>query len=196
MDESKAKADLQRYLRSARDALVWKLEGLGEYDARRPHTATGSNLLGLLKHAAGVELDYFGQVFGRPCPDAPAWVGAEGEPNHDMWATAEESRADILALAHTAWAHADATIAALPLDAVGRVPWWAEARREVTLHQILVHVIADLQRHAGHADILREGIDGAAGLQAGNDNLPPVDADWWAAYRERLERVAREAEAR
>lgn len=72
------------------------------------------------------------------------------------------------------------------------MPWWQE-RSDVTLHRILIHVIAETHRHAGHADILRELIDGSAGLRPDNDNLPPEDASWWAAYRERLEQVARHA---
>jgi hypothetical protein len=55
---------------------------------------------------------------------------------------------------------------------------------------ILVHMIAETHRHAGHADIVRELIDGSVGLREGNDNMPPVDEAWWASYRERLERVA------
>jgi Protein of unknown function (DUF664) len=51
-------------------------------------------------------------------------------------------------------------------------------------------MIAETDRHAGHADIVRELIDGAAGVRQGNDNLPPGDAAWWAAYRQRLERIA------
>lgn len=78
------------------------------------------------------------------------------------------------------------------LDAVGRVPWWPDDRSEVTLHRILVHMIAETNRHAGHADIIRELIDGAVGLRDGNDNMPPVDREWWEGYRSRLERVARE----
>jgi hypothetical protein len=92
-----------------------------------------------------------------------------------------------------AWAHTDETIDSLTLDAAGHVPWWGEGRRDVTLHQVLVHVIAETHRHAGHADIVRELIDGAAGLRPGNDNLAPGDAAWWTAYRARLERVAEEA---
>jgi hypothetical protein len=110
-----------------------------------------------------------------------------------MWATASESREEIVALYRRAWAHADATIDALPLEAVGRVAWWPADRREATLHRLLVHVIAETQRHAGHADIVRELIDGAAGLRDGNDNLPPADQAWWESYREQLERAANEA---
>jgi hypothetical protein len=115
------------------------------------------------------------------------------EDNADLWATAAESREEIVALYRRAWAHADATIEALPLDAVGRVSWWAPGRRELTLHRALVHVTAETHRHAGHADIVRELIDGAVGMRADNDNLPQGDEAWWAAHRERVERAAREA---
>ncbi len=176
---------------------MWKLEGLGEYDARRPLTPTGTNLLGLLKHLAYVEMGYFGPTFGRPVPEVDPWLTDDVELNADMWATAEESLGDILALYHRAWAVTDATVAELPLDAPGSVPWWDPARQAVTLLQILTHVIAETHRHAGHADIVRELIDGAAGLSNGNDNLPEgVDAGWWSSYRDRLEQVAREAGGR
>ncbi|WP_371621692.1 DinB family protein [Streptomyces sp. NBC_01116] len=193
MTASQPKADLQRYLQSARDALLWKLEGLSEYDVRRPLTPTGTNLLGLVKHAAGVELGYFGETFRRPFGEAPPAYADDAEANQDMWATADESREDVLALYRRVAEHADATIAELPLDAVGHVRWWPDGRNRVTLHQILVHVIADLQRHAGHADIVRELVDGTVGLRSGTDNMPPGDRAWWEEYRQRLERVAREA---
>ncbi|MFJ9623908.1 DinB family protein [Streptomyces sp. NPDC101181] len=193
MNASRLKADLQSYLQSARDALLWKLEGLSEYDIRRPLTATGTNLLGLVKHAAGVEAGYFGETFHRPFAEVPAALEEGAEENQDMWATADESREDIVALYRRVAEHADGTIAALPLDAVGRVPWWPAERSEVTLHRILVHVISDLQRHAGHADIVRELVDGAVGLRLGNENMPSDDRAWWEAYRERLEKAAREA---
>jgi hypothetical protein len=63
----------------------------------------------------------------------------------------------------------------------------------VTLHRILVHVIAETNRHGGHADIVRELIDGAVGLRDGNDNMAPGDQAWWANYRSRLELVAQQA---
>ena len=111
-----------------------------------------------------------------------------------MWARADESRADVVALYRRAWAHTDETIALLPLDAEGEVPWWRPESRRVTLHRVLVHVIAETHRHAGHADIVRELVDGSAGLRPGVDNLPPgVDAGWWAGYRERVEAAARSA---
>ena len=83
-----------------------------------------------------------------------------------------------------------AAVAALPLDALGTVPWWT-THREVTLHRVLTHVVAETQRHAGHADLVRELVDGAAGLRPDAMNLPARDADWWRAYRDHLEDVAR-----
>jgi uncharacterized damage-inducible protein DinB len=188
-----AKADLVRYLQVGRDALLWKLEGLPEYDVRRPLTPTGTNLLGLVKHLAYVEMGYFGATFGRPVDEAQRWLEDTIEPNSDMWATADESRDQTVALYHRAWAHADATIDALPLEAAGHVPWWQGDHSEVTLHRVLVHVIAETHRHAGHADIIRELVDGAAGLRA-DDNLPPgAGPGWWEGYRNRVEAAAKKA---
>jgi hypothetical protein len=188
-----AKAELHRYLQAGRDAVLWKLDGLSGYDIRRPLVPTGTNLLGLVKHLAGVELGYFGDTFGRPVDDPPPWLADDSEPNVDMWATADESREQVVELYRRVWAHADATINTLPLDATGHVPWWPEERAQVTLHLILVHVIAETHRHAGHADVVRELIDGAVGMQAGNENMPPGEREWWEAYRTRLERVAQQA---
>jgi uncharacterized damage-inducible protein DinB len=190
---SDAKADLSQYLQKGRDALLWKLEGLSEYDARRPLVPTGTNLLGLVKHVASVEAGYLGATFGRPFDEPLPWLDDDAEPNADMWATAEESREQIVGLYRRVWTHSDATVQALPLDAIGHVSWWPQDRNEVTLHQILVHMIAETDRHAGHADIVRELIDGAAGVRADNDDLAPGDQAWWDSYRSRLEQVAREA---
>jgi uncharacterized damage-inducible protein DinB len=194
MTASDPKADLRRYLQTGREALLWKMEGLSEYDVRRPIVPTGTNLLGLVKHLSSVELVYFGQTFDRPHEKPLPWYEDDAEPNADMWAAADESRQQIVQLYHRAWAHADATIDALELDAIGHVAWWPPDRREVTLHRILVHVIAETHRHAGHADILRELIDGAAGMRQGSENMPLGDQAWWENYRHRLETVARESD--
>jgi hypothetical protein len=193
MNAPDPKADLHFYLQSARDALLWKLEGLSEYEVRRPLTPTGTNLLGLVKHVAGVELGYLGDTFGRPSGEPLPWLEDGAEANADMWATADESREYIVELYHRAWAHADATIDALALETIGTVPWWPSSRNEVTLHHAVVRVIADTHRHAGHADILRELTDGAVGMNSNNDSMAPGDAAWWAKHRSRLERTAEEA---
>src|SRR6478752_2655853 len=116
MPGSDPKADLQRYLQLAREALVWKLEGLTEYDVRRPLVPTGTNLLGLVKHVASVEAGYLGEVFGRPFPEPLPWLDDDAEPNADMWATADESPQEIIGLYQRVWAHADQTIDSLDLD--------------------------------------------------------------------------------
>ena len=189
---SDPKAELQGYLQGARDALVWKLDGLSEYDIRRPMTPTGTNLLGLVKHCAGTELGYFGFVFGRPADEPTPWID-DPDPNADMWATVDESRDDIVNLYRRALGalRRDDRRAAAGRDR--RRVLVAGARRHPTLHHVLIHVIADAQRHAGHADIARELIDGAAGLLPHVSNLPDLDAAWWTTYREKLERAAREA---
>jgi uncharacterized damage-inducible protein DinB len=188
-----AKDALRRYLQAGREALLWKLEGVSEYDARRPLTPTGTNLLGLVKHVATVESEYLGLVFGRPFPEELPWSAEDAERDADMWATAEESREELVSLYRRVAAHSGQTLDALPLDAVGAVPWWPEDRRAVTLNTVLVHLVAETHRHAGHADIVRELVDGAAGLRKGNDNLARSDAEAWQAHRDRIERAAREA---
>ncbi|MDP5228615.1 MULTISPECIES: DinB family protein [Arthrobacter] len=187
------KATLHRYLKARRAGLLAKLDGLHEYDLRRPMTRTGTNLLGLVKHVATTEAEYFGLVFGRPFGHPMPWAGEDAEDNADMWVPETESVRSILDLHHAAAAHSDATIEALSLDAPGVVPWWKPETREVTLQQILVHMGLETAHHAGHADIIRELIDGSIGYTAGHPNLPPFDEQRWGAYRDGIERAARAA---
>lgn len=187
------KDTLHRYLRGQRDALLWKLAGLGEYDRRRPMTPTGTNLLGLVKHVASVQADYFGVVFGRPHDLELPWLAEDAEPNADMWVPADEPTEGVLELFRRSSDHADATIEALALDAPGVVPWWSGERRRVTLHTVLLHMAVETARHAGHADILREAIDRQVGHRPGSSGLPDGDEAWWSSYVERVEEAARRA---
>jgi uncharacterized damage-inducible protein DinB len=187
------KETLKRYLQQAREALLWKLDGVSERDVRWPMTRTGTNLLGIVKHVASVEIGYFGEVFDRPSGEPLPWFADDAPDNADMWARAEESREDIVGLYHRSWEHSDRTIDELPLDAPGLVPWWAPESRDVTLHRILVHMVAETARHAGHADILRELIDGQAGVRADSSNLPDHDEAWWADYVATLQHAAEDA---
>ena len=188
------KAVLLRYQRSARAAVTWKLEGLSDHDVRRPLTPTGTNLLGVVKHLAGVEAGYFGDCLGRPVPDLPAWyaemMADTLEDNGDMWAMAEESRESILDLYERVAAHTDAVVEELDLDTTGSVPWWGERGTAVSLHWFLVHMVAETNRHAGHMDVVRELIDGVAGMRPGSTNLPSDDPDYWARHRARLQDTA------
>lgn len=185
-----AKAELHDYLRGARETLVWKLEGLGEYDIRRPLTPTGTNLLGLVKHSTATHISYFGEVFGRPSNVPDGRHSGDSPPQAEFWATPDESRQDIVDRYRDAWEFSDATIRDLPLDALGRVWWWGDST--VTLHQIVVHVIADTQRHAGHADIIRELIDGSVGLLKGADNVHIHDSAEQKQFLDRVEAAAHE----
>jgi Protein of unknown function (DUF664) len=191
MLDSDGKADLHRYLQDAREAMLWKLEGLSEYDVRRPLVPSGTNLLGLVKHVTGVELGYFGDTFGRPSADQVNWD--ESDPMSDMFAFPEESRESLTGLYRRTWAHSDATIDALPLDAIGHVPWWPAEQNQVTLHHVLVRVATETSRHAGHADLVRELIDGAIGLTRDKSNLPDADRSWWQAHHDQVETAARQA---
>ncbi len=188
------KTRLHHDLRGARESLLWKLDGLGEYDLRRPMTPTGTNLLGLVKHVGGIEAGYLGEVLGRPIADPPPWFDDDpDEPNTDMWARPGESSAAITGFYRRVWAHADAVIDALDLDAPGTVPWWPAENADVTLHQMIVLMIGETNRHGGHADIIRELIDGTTGLRPDFNGLPESSEAWWADYRDRLEHAAREA---
>jgi Protein of unknown function (DUF664) len=188
-----AKEYLHDELREIRAALLWKLDGLPEYDARRPLTETGTNLLGLVKHRAYSDARYLGEVFDRPLPGIPRW-NEEGAWKDEHWATRDETREDIVGLYRRVWEHTDATIGALPIDAPGRVPWWPNP--DVKLFNCMVHVLNDTTRHAGHADILREQLDGAVGTDARNAAPQQHDAAYRADHRAKIEQAAKAAAAR
>jgi hypothetical protein len=186
---------LRTYLGRAREALVWKLDGLGERELRLPRTPTGTSLLGAVLHCANVEIGYFGPTFGRvwPEPDHPAFLREdvyETDPQADWTVPADLPAAELVAFYGRVGTFADAALDELPLETVGRVPWWPEERATVTLHRVAVHVLADLHRHAGQADILREGIDGAVGMTPVASNLP--DEFDWPSYVARLTAIAEE----
>ncbi|MDH4159606.1 MAG: DinB family protein [Actinomycetota bacterium] len=178
-------ADLQHYLHQSRTSLLASLDGLSEYDCRRPMTPTGTNLLGLVKHLAGLELSYLGDCVGRPSGVTLPWF-EDGSvwDNADMWATADQSRDYLVELYLAAARHADESIASLPLDAPASVSWWP--RPATTLGHLLVRVVAETAQHAGHADILRELIDGRAA--SGRDDIG--DDAHWAEYVERIQAAA------
>lgn len=190
VDDDAMKAHLLHYLHGHREALLLKLEGLSERELRLPRTPTGTNLLGIVKHCANVEFGYFGPTFGRMIGDPRGLLEPddfEADPQADWYATETETVADVVDLYHRVAAFADTTIAELPLDAPGRVPWWGPGG-DVTLGRIMIHVLIDLARHAGQADILREGIDGAVGWMGADDNVP--EGYDWPAYVAKLTALA------
>ncbi|MBO0813023.1 MAG: DinB family protein [Microlunatus sp.] len=183
------KSVLKRYYNRSRDSFLWKLEGLSERRLRMPLTPTGTNLLGLLKHVASVDVGYLGLVFGRPFSH-PVQERIDADPVTDMWAAADEPAELIKDFARQAWAHTDRTIEELDLDATGRVPWWGPDSPDVTLHWILVHVISENAQHLGHADVVRELTDGLVGLRRDATNLPELTEQDWADHTGRLQAIA------
>lgn len=181
------KSELHAKLRTSRGVLVAKLDGLSEYDVRRPLVASGTNLLGLVKHMIGNEEVYLGTAFGRTPPFTLPWVEDQSVwENADMWARPEESREYLLDLYDQACRHGDATIEALDLDAPGTVPHWPEERRATTLGVLLIRMVVETAQHAGHADICRELVDGSG--QADADAMG--DEQDWAEYRAGLQAAA------
>jgi Protein of unknown function (DUF664) len=185
---SDLKAELHRKLQDSRAGLLSRLDGLSEYDRRRPMTPTGTNLLGLVKHLAGLEYGYLGESFGHPAPETLPWI-EDGSiwQGGDMWATPSESSGYIIGLYQRACAHADRVIAALDLQAPGTVAHWPQDRRETTLGVLLIRMVAETAQHAGHADIVRELIDGKGG--------PDQDSIDEATWRDYLAQVQAAADA-
>jgi hypothetical protein len=185
------KTVLHKYLRASRDDLLWKLDGVSERDARLPRTPTGNNLLGVVKHCLNVEAAYFGPTFGRVFPAPEELIPMEAydvDPQADWYAGEDETKDGLLDLYRRVGAFADETIERLPLDAPGTVSWWQPGGKEVTLQRVIVHVTCDLARHAGHADLLREALDGSVGWQRQNTNVP--DGYDWPAYVAKLSALA------
>jgi hypothetical protein len=180
------KDELHRSLQASRATMLAKLDDLSEYDRRRPMTPTGTNLLGLVKHLAGLEYGYLGESFGHPAQETLSWFedGSVWEGG-DMWARPDESSDYIIGLYRRACAHADGVIAALDLDAPGSVKHWPENRRKTTLGVLLIRMVAETAQHAGHADIVRELIDGKGG-----PDQDSVDEATWQEYVGRVRAAA------
>jgi Protein of unknown function (DUF664) len=175
---SDLKQELHSKLQASRAAMLSKLDDLSEYDRRRPMTPTGTNLLGLVKHLAGLEYGYLGDAFGYPAQEKMAWIddGSIWEAA-DMWAKPDESSDYLTGLYRRACAHADGVIEALSLDTPGSVAHWPPDRRDTTLGVLLIRMVAETAQHAGHADIVRELIDGRGGPDQAS-----IDEATWQGY--------------
>jgi hypothetical protein len=150
------KESLQVALDRHRDAVLWKLEGLDDERLRRPMTPSGTNLLGLVKHLALVEYGWFCDTFGRPSESLPF---DEDDPDADLRVEPEETTADVLALYGRARAAADRAIGEIGLEETG-IAWFGDP---VSMRWVLIHMVEETARHAGHADIVRELLDGMTG---------------------------------
>jgi len=150
------KESLHASLRRHRAAVSWKLEGLDDDQLRQELVPSGSSLLGLAKHLAAVEYGWFCHTFGRETEPLPL---VDDDPMADMRAGPGETTDDILAFYARAQAAADQVIDELDVEHIG-TSWAGE---QVSMRWVLIHLVEETARHAGHVDILRELIDGAAG---------------------------------
>ncbi|MFA1539411.1 DinB family protein [Actinomadura monticuli] len=150
------KESLRVALDRHRDVVLWKLQGLDEEQARRPMTPSGTSLLGLVKHLAAVEYGWFCETFGRETEPLPF---DDDDPEADLRVEPGETTAEIVAFYERARAASDRVIGELDVEALGTA-WHGAA---VTLRWVLIHMVEETARHAGHMDVLRELIDGATG---------------------------------
>ncbi|WP_166376063.1 DinB family protein [Aeromicrobium phragmitis] len=190
MDDTTWRSILTRYLDRAHRSVLDAVDGVSEYDLRRPLTPTGTNLLGLLKHLATVEHGYLVQLPGRSS-DADAvitWNDDESmAANAEMWVERSMSSSEVIDLFTAVGAASRSTLEELPLDTPVTVPWWRADNRDTTLGLLAVHVVAETAQHAGHLEILREQLDGRTAT-AGDDDR---DEEWWNGY---VAKIAAEAE--
>ncbi len=150
------KESLQAAMDRHRDVVLWKLEGLTDEQLRRPMTPSGTNLLGLVKHLGSVEYGWFCETFGREFEPVPF---DENVPDADLRIEPDETTEDIVAFYGRARAAADKVVAELELDTMG-MAWFGEP---VSMRWVMIHMLEETARHAGHMDIVRELIDGSAG---------------------------------
>ncbi|MEV4260445.1 DinB family protein [Kribbella sp. NPDC049584] len=153
------KDELLKALQGSRGVMLGKLDGVSEYDRRRPLTPSGTNLLGLVKHLAGMEYGYLGEALGRPPIERPSWFRDDPSTEIDMWATPDESSEYVVRMYRQACSHSDTTVNELDLDSPAHVAHWAEGGRHTTLGVLLIRMVNETAQHAGHADIIRELID-------------------------------------
>lgn len=151
-EKESLKAALDRH----RDVVLWKLNGLDEEQARRSMTPSGTSLLGLTKHLAAVEYNWFCETFGQETEPLPF---RDDDPEADLRIEPGETIEGIVAFYGRARTAADKVIEELALEDRGTA--WHGAG--VTLRWVLIHMVEETARHVGHMDIVRELLDGATG---------------------------------
>jgi uncharacterized damage-inducible protein DinB len=150
------KTSLKIALDRHRDVVLWKLEGLDDDQLRRHMTPSGTSLLGIVKHLAAVEYGWFCSTFGREMEPMPF---DEEEPDADLRIAPGETTADIIDFYNRACLAADQAIDEVGIEDLGTA-WFGD---QVSMRWVLIHMVEETARHAGHMDILRELIDGATG---------------------------------
>ncbi|MGO9080507.1 MAG: DinB family protein [Streptosporangiaceae bacterium] len=151
-----------------RDVILWKIDSLADEQLRRPMTGSGTSLLGLVKHLAAVEYGWFCETFGREFEPFPFDIE---DPEADLRIEPGETTADIVAYYGRARVASDSVIDETGLEETG-TSWFGEA---VSMRWVLIHMIEETARHAGHMDILRELIDGQTGDHRDKPARPAAD---------------------
>jgi hypothetical protein len=150
------KTSLRVALDRHRAVVLWKIEGLDDDQLRRQMTPSGTSLLGIVKHLAAVEYGWFCSTFGRQMEPMPF---DEEDPEADLRITPDETTADVVDFYHRACRAADVVIGEVGIEELGNA-WFGD---QVSMRWVLIHMVEETARHAGHMDILRELIDGATG---------------------------------
>lgn len=175
------KTRLLKELSDVQTSLLWKVEGLSDDELRRPMTVSGTNLIGIVKHLTGITYGYLCPAFGRETDLFPDCLDEELFFGLDMWATPDESPAEIVAGYRRACAAGARSIEELDLGTEGT----HHTGSTVTLRDMALTVLLDTVRHAGHADVVRELIDGRIGSRPG-DPMSPDDPEYLRMYRARI----------
>jgi uncharacterized damage-inducible protein DinB len=147
---------LNAFLDFHRATLLWKVDGLSDEDLRRPMVPSGTSLLGLVKHLADVEQSWFVERFAGREPRIQLW--REDDPGATWRIEPDETTPQILDLYRAACEDSRKAVEGTSPDDVAK-----QAQRGETLRWIMSHMIQETARHNGHADILREMIDGQTG---------------------------------
>ena len=145
---------LLHYLNKMRDAVVRTSEGLTDEHQRTAGVPSGTNLLGLIRHLTWVEEHWFRRVF----------LGEDRDTDDSMYVPDGEPREEVVTAYREACARSDEIVrACADLSTMAKIANPGEDQ-PVSLRRIVAHMIEETARHAGHADILREQIDGATDL--------------------------------
>lgn len=143
------------FLDFLRATLLWKIDGLSDDEVRRPMVPSGTSLLGILKHSTYVERWWFSRVFAGHDVEM---IWTDTDPDADWRIEPTETTAEIIANYEAEIARSRAIIAGAAWDDVAKA-----SRQGHTLGWIMSHMIEEVARHVGQADIMRELIDGKTG---------------------------------
>ena len=155
---------LTAFLQAQRRSVLAIVEGLAERDMRRPVVHSGWTPLGMIEHLGHAEHFWFKQVVTGTADPLGEPPRAEARADHGPFVTSRPVH-DVLAFYREQVVRSDEILAATPLDSrpAGRIP--PDMAAEIhTVRDVVLHMVEEVARHAGHLDIARELLDGETGL--------------------------------